>query len=128
MEDQGAPGAAETDAPVRTTFIERLAEIMSRGASSAAVYGAPVERDGVTVIPVAKIRYGFGGGSGHRRPGEEGSGGGGGVYARPVGYIEVKNGSSQYRRIRDPASMVPIITVSGLVGIPALRTLARLFR
>jgi hypothetical protein len=45
-----------------------------------------------------------------------------------VGYIEVKNDSSQYRRIRDPAAMVPVIAVGGLVGIVALRILARLFR
>jgi uncharacterized spore protein YtfJ len=128
MSDKKAPSTHETGAATSTTFIERLAEKVSRAASSTTVYGTPVERDGVTVVPVAKLRYGFGGGSGRKHSDEEGSGGGGGVYARPVGYIEIKDDSSQYRPIRDPAAMVPVIAVGGLVGIVALRILARMFR
>jgi len=128
MSDREAPSTHDTRAATGMTFIERLADKVSRTASSTTVYGAPVERDGITVVPVAKVRYGFGGGSGRKPRDEEGSGGGGGVYARPVGYIEIKDDSSQYRPIRDPAAMVPVIAVGGLVGIVALRILARLLR
>jgi Sporulation protein YtfJ (Spore_YtfJ) len=51
----------------------------------------PISADGKTIVPVAKVRYGFGGGSG-RKPGENGQhggSGGGGFMARPVGYIEI---------------------------------------
>ena len=64
-----------------------------------AVFGEPVTADGRTIIPVAKIMYGFGGGGGMNRMGareenaaargQEGGGGGGGVRAVPVGVIEV---------------------------------------
>ena len=41
-----------------------LADRLGKGARAAAVFGEPVERDGVTVIPVAKARWGLGGGVG----------------------------------------------------------------
>jgi uncharacterized spore protein YtfJ len=44
-------------------FIERLAEKLGITANARAVYGEPVERDGLTIIPVAQVRYGFGGGT-----------------------------------------------------------------
>lgn len=128
MSDQESANAHDAGAAKSVTFIERLSEKVSRAASAKTVYGAPVERDGITVIPVAKVRYGFGGGSGRKHAGEEGSGGGGGAYARPVGYIEIKNDGAQYHRIRDPSAMVPIIAVGGLVGIAALRILVRVLR
>ena len=42
----------------------RLAERLGASASASSVFGEPVERDGVTVIPVARVRWGVGGGSG----------------------------------------------------------------
>lgn len=57
--------------PVR--LVERLADRLGSSAHATAVFGGPIERDGVTVIPVAKARWGFGGGDGGpgggRRPG-----------------------------------------------------------
>lgn len=48
------------------------------------VFGEPFERDGVTIIPVAKIGGGAGGGSGDSADGS-GSGGGFGLTATPAG-------------------------------------------
>src|SRR5262245_45297506 len=45
-------------------FVERMAERVGGKAGVKAAFGDPIERDGITVIPVAKVRYGFGGGSG----------------------------------------------------------------
>src|SRR5215213_5611875 len=45
-------------------FIERMAERVGGKASVRAVFGDPIERDGITIIPVAKVRWGFGGGAG----------------------------------------------------------------
>ena len=50
-----------------------MAEKLGAVAKAATVFGEPVERDGVTVIPVAKARWGFGGGAG-RREDEDGAG------------------------------------------------------
>src|SRR4051794_31139077 len=88
-----------------STIIQQLADRLGAQARASTVYGEPVERDGVTVIPVARVRWGFGGGGGTStgEAGEgSGSGGGGGVMASPIGYIEIKNGESRYRPVRDP--------------------------
>ena len=76
-----------------------------------AVFGEPVTADGRTIIPVAKITYGFGGGGGTNRMsprnpegspgGQEGGGGGGGVRAVPVGVIEVSGQGTQFIPISD---------------------------
>jgi uncharacterized spore protein YtfJ len=71
------------------------------------LFGEPAEGEGVTVIPVARARFGFGGGGGSgSRDADEGSGGcgGGGVSVEPVGYIEVRDGGAQFRRISSPIS------------------------
>ena len=60
------------------TFIGTMAEKLGAVARAATVFGEPVERDGITVVPVAKARWGFGGGEGHRKD-EDGAGGGGGT-------------------------------------------------
>jgi uncharacterized spore protein YtfJ len=57
------------------------------------VYGEPVERDGVTVIPAAAVRGGAGGGGDN-----EGNGGGGfGLAARPIGAYVIQDGSVRWR-------------------------------
>ena len=114
-------------------LLERLAEQVGQRASSQAVFGEPVERDGVTVIPVAKLRWGVGGGSGsgvdsndHTRG--EGGGGGGGMMATPVGYIEIIGGEAYFRRIVDPGALWPVILVGGIAGWLVLRGLKALLR
>jgi uncharacterized spore protein YtfJ len=111
----------------KASFVERVAEKMGMHATAKAVYADPVEHDGVTVIPVAKVRWGFGGGSG-RRQGKRGKGGGGGVQAAPLGYIEIKDGETEFKPIRDPASLIPLIAVGGLAGWVVLRSLRKLIR
>lgn len=81
-----------------------------------AVFGEPVTADGRTIIPVAKIMYGFGGGGGMNRMGareenaaargQEGGGGGGGVRAVPVGVIEVSGQGTQFIPISDRRKLV----------------------
>jgi uncharacterized spore protein YtfJ len=70
--------ALPPSAPSAERLVERLAEKIGSSARAAAVFGETVERDGVTVIPVAKARWGFGGGDGGpgggRRPGRGGRG------------------------------------------------------
>jgi uncharacterized spore protein YtfJ len=89
-----------------------------------------VERGEVTVIPVAKARWGFGGGGGghpsvradgapvERPPGPagEGGGGGGGLVVAPVGFIEVRDDGARFRRIVDQQTIVGL-TALALVGL-----------
>ena len=55
------------------------------------VFGDPLEKNGVTVIPAARIRGGAGGGTGDEATsGRSGSGGGFGVMASPVGAFVIR--------------------------------------
>src|SRR4051794_41682436 len=85
-------------------FTERLAERVGAAARASAVFGDAVEHEGVTVIPVARAKWGFGGGSGGRGE-EEGAGGGGGTSVSPVGYIELRAGEARFRRIHGRAEI-----------------------
>lgn len=104
------------------TFITRLAEKLGAAVRAATIFAEPIERDGVTVIPVAKARWGFGGGG---RMGEEDGGGGGGAQVSPVGFIELRNGSAEFRRIRNTPAL-PLAIIGGLAGLFLLRRIARL--
>lgn len=98
-----------------------------------AVFGAPVERDGVTVIPVGRVRWGFGGGeggAGGRVAGAEqpeGSGGGGAVSVSPVGYVEISGGRARFRPIGVPVSPGTLLAAAFALGV-ALRGLRALLR
>lgn len=110
-----------------------LADRVGLRAAASAVFGAPVERDGVTVIPVAKVRWGFGGGSGRGLDDEsgdvgEGSGGGGGAMASPIGFIEIQDGVAIFKRTSDPAAAVPIILAAGFSAWLCLRGIKRIIR
>ena len=117
-------------------FVSAMASRIGMRASASAVFGEAVTRDGVTVIPVAKVRWGFGGGAGSggdRGPdgaGDtgEGSGGGGGVMASPLGYIEIRDGEAVFRRIKDVTSYVPIILAATVAAWVSLRSLRHLIR
>jgi uncharacterized spore protein YtfJ len=121
--------ADELEAEVRARveagdFVERLADRVGASMRASAVFGEPVERGGVTVIPVAKATWGFGGGSGGEA-GKEGAGGGGGGFVAPLGYIEVRESGAKFKRIRDPrllaAAVAAAIGVAGLAARVARR-------
>jgi uncharacterized spore protein YtfJ len=62
------------------------------------VFGEPVEKDGVTVIPVAMVGGGGGGGSD-----VEGNGGAGfGLVAKPAGAYVVKDGEVTWKPAESP--------------------------
>ena len=103
-------------------FLTNLAEKLGAAAKSSLVFGEPVERDGVTVIPVAKSRWGFGGGGGRRKH-ESGSGGGGGALVTPIGFIEITSGGARFQRIH--SASLPMIVMCGVAGLLLLRALVR---
>lgn len=105
-------------------FIDRLADRLAATSNARTVFGDPVERDGITVVPVARARFGFGGGSG-RKEGEQGYGGGGGLMVAPIGYIELKSGNARFRPVLDPSAFVPAIVAGGVLAILILRTIFR---
>lgn len=90
---------------MENAFVQDLAERVGARVGAQTVFGEPVEREGVTVIPVARAAWGFGGGSGQGDEGE-GSGGGGGVSTSAIGYLEIKDGQTSFRPIVDTRPFV----------------------
>jgi uncharacterized spore protein YtfJ len=72
-------------------LLVKISERLSATASVKNVYGDPVTAGDRTVIPVASVRYVFGGGGGAKGDLREGEGGGGGgkVSAKPCGALEI---------------------------------------
>lgn len=103
-----------------------IQEILARATDTITVqrvYGTPIERDGVLVIPAATVQGGGGGGSGTgvgpTGEGEgSGSGGGYGVRARPVGAFTVRDGSVRW---------VPAVDVARITRSVAAVLIAALF-
>jgi uncharacterized spore protein YtfJ len=85
------------------------------------VFGDPIQADGITIIPVAKVRGGGGGGG---RASEQG-GVGYGLSARPAGVYVVRNGDARWR----PAIDVNRVILGGqLVAITAIVTFGPILR
>jgi uncharacterized spore protein YtfJ len=107
-------------------LLERIGQTVGKRAQVSTVFGEPVERQGVTVIPVAKARFGFGGGGGSgSREGDEGSGGGGGggVAVSPIGYIELRDGTAQFKRISTPIDLLAFVAAASLAALAVKRLL-----
>src|SRR5262244_3622817 len=112
--------------PVVNEILERIGEAVGRGANVSAVFGEPVQRDGLTVVPVARARFGFGGGGGSGPEGEGGSGGGGGGggAVTPIGYIEVRDSGAQFKRITTAADLLALVASASLAALAVKRLLA----
>ena len=89
------------------------------------VYGDPIEKDGVTIIPVAAIRGGLGYGAGHDEAGSEGGGGGGGLSARPVGVYRVQGGTVGWQPAIDVTRIAMLGQVVAIVALLVLRSIVR---
>jgi uncharacterized spore protein YtfJ len=133
------PGSAPNEAgaaaePQTGSFLARLANQIGTRASATTIVGTPIEREGVTVVPVARASWGFGGGSGsgggEGQGNGEGSGGGGGANVRPVGYIEMKNGQASFRAIYDPNAVLRLAAAlaTAVALALALRLVGRVTR
>ncbi|HEU5301665.1 MAG TPA: spore germination protein GerW family protein [Acidimicrobiia bacterium] len=93
------------------------------------VYGEPIERDGVLVIPAASVRGGGGGGGGGGtgESGEvgEGQGFGFGMEARPAGAFVIDNGDVRWEPAVDRPREIVTYSVAGAIALFALRALLR---
>ena len=119
-----APAGAAADAAA--SLLERLADRLGGRASVTSVYGEPVHCDGVTLIPVARTGFGFGAGTGREESAAktgEGGGGGGGAGAKPLGFIEVKDGSAEFKPIHGPWTDLIVPLTGVLLGTVVPRLL-----
>jgi uncharacterized spore protein YtfJ len=89
------------------------------------VYGDPIERDGVTVIPAAAIRGGGGYGGGTDGGGAVGGGGGSGVIARPVGVYRIEDGTVTWVPAIDATRIVLMGQFLGIVALLVVRSILK---
>jgi uncharacterized spore protein YtfJ len=75
------------------------------------VYGDPIESEGVTIVPAAKVGGGGGGGG----DSEHNGGGGFGLGARPVGAYVIKDGDVKWQPAVDVNRIVALAFMLGLV-------------
>jgi uncharacterized spore protein YtfJ len=86
------------------------------------VFGEPLEKDGITVIPAARVQGGGGGGGGQGPEGTGGgSGGGFGLNARPVGAFVIRAGQVSWQPALDVNRIVLGAEVVAVVALLTLR-------
>jgi uncharacterized spore protein YtfJ len=123
-----------------TTPFEPIAEVFERNLSIRHVYAEPVHHGDTTVIPVAKVVYGFGAGGGRRPaflsaqeagssagaagPEAQGGGGGGGARLTPIGALEVGPRGTRFVRYNQLPRLAGVFILG--LGVGAL--LARRLR
>lgn len=112
--DRGAETAireAEIASVGFSHVVEQLAKTIGAHSHADTIFGAPITRDGVTVIPVARVFGALAAGSGagggekgseDRTGGGLGIGGGGGFMVSPVGMIEIRPEGARFKKLEQP--------------------------
>jgi len=112
-------------------MLRALGDHVQASASVRNVYGDPVNAGGRTVIPIARIGYGFGGGrkveerSEEAASPQEGSGGGAGMSARPIGALEITEAGTRFIPFIDPARLGIALLTGLAIGLAIGRRAAR---
>ena len=90
------------------------------------VFGEPYEKNGVTVIPAARVQGGAGGGGGEGPEGQgRGSGSGFGLAARPVGAYLIRGDEVTWRPAVDLNRIVLGAQVVAVVALLTLRAIVK---
>ena len=87
------------------------------------VFGDPYEKNGVTVIPAARVQGGAGGGTGEGPDGEgKGGGSGFGLNARPAGAYVIHGDQVDWRPAVDPNRVIIGAAVVAVAALLVART------
>jgi uncharacterized spore protein YtfJ len=110
---------------VTVSFLETLNKATDAMTVSR-VFGAPIEKDGLTLVPVAAV-FGAGGGGGGQGPqGQgEGSGGGFGLRARPLGVYVVRGEEVTWRPAVDVNRMILGGQIFAIFAVLAIRSIVK---
>jgi uncharacterized spore protein YtfJ len=130
-------GGMATESSIGESF-RGIIEAIRDHAGVETAFGEPIEREGRTVIPVARVAYGFGGGFGEgaeveadeegddpAEVGGSGGGGGGGAMTRPLGAIEVTDHETRFVPLGDRRRSLVVAGVAFVFGLLLGRSLAR---
>jgi uncharacterized spore protein YtfJ len=90
------------------------------------VFGDPLEKDGVTVLPAAKVQGGAGGGGGEGPEGEgKGFGSGFGINARPAGVFVIRGDEVTWKPAIDVNRVILGGQILGVVALLVIRSILR---
>lgn len=86
-----------------------------KSADSKILFADPVQHNDLVIIPVAKISVGLGFGYGDTKE-KHGKGAGGGLIAKPIGYIEIKKDRAEFKPIVPFPSFLSLL-LAGSISI-----------
>ncbi len=115
-------------------LLQTFKDSLLSNATVKSVYGDPVTFADRTIVPVARVAYGFGGGFGSRLkagqvpaalngdlaprvPGDEAGGGGGGVAAMPLGVVEITPTRTRFIRFGEGRRLAAAAAIGLAAGI-----------
>lgn len=103
-------------------LLQNLHEGLAGRAQVKSVFGEAITAGEKTIIPVARIAYGFGAGAGTGGMGEqsakgEGGGGGGGTRATPVGIFVVSQQESRFISVHDRKKTIGTLLAGAALGL-----------
>jgi uncharacterized spore protein YtfJ len=102
-------------------YTKSIIERLQASASVKTIYGDPVTAEGKTIIPVARVAYGFGAGFGPGKNSETGTlsggGAGGGVAANPIGVIEMTKEETKFIPVGEETRLVGALLVGLFLGL-----------
>jgi uncharacterized spore protein YtfJ len=111
-------------------ILQSLTERFATTANVKQVFGEPIEAQGKTIVPVARVWYHVGAGWGGRKSdsgegGQSGGGGGGGgtVIASPVGVLEMTAEGVRFERFFDAKQAGILVGAGVLLGLAVRRLL-----
>ena len=91
--------------------VDEMMEGVRDAISVKRVFGDPIEAEGVTIVPAARVGGGGGGGG----DSEHNGGGGFGLGGRPVGAYVIRDGQVTWRPAVDVNRMIGLAFLLGLV-------------
>jgi uncharacterized spore protein YtfJ len=104
--------------------LQSLAGCIQHGASAKTVFGEPITAEGRTLIPVAKVGYGWGGGlrpnqadPAEQETAEPRLGFGGGLGAKPLGVFEVSQEGTKFIPIGIGKKILGALAAGLIVGL-----------
>src|ERR1700727_3540753 len=109
--------AAALEKEIPPTLAE-LAEVIGKKANATAVFGSPIVDGERTVIPVASARFALGGGDGFIAKGV-----GGGMTAKPLGFIVIDRHGVRFQRTPQP-TLAPL-AIGVVIGLALAMRLTR---
>jgi uncharacterized spore protein YtfJ len=97
-------------------ILHSIGERFQTDGSVQKVFGDPIVVEGKTVVPVARVSYGFGAGGGSREE-RAGGGGGGGLRVEPAGVLEITATETRFIHFLDPRRIAQMVAVGFALGM-----------